>query len=200
MKLKRINESIASEFLKKDEEETKAGLIEPVEKEEKVLEPVNDEVHVAAVDGLEKNAEEAKKVVDDSEVTKNAKELVKEQDKEKHGSLNVKNRVELAKLISEAKKNNQTYKISKCLEEGYRYTFEITGTEKLTEDVEEGGELVDLTDGGLVLDVTDTVKPEEETKEEEKPIKTALEVLKDKLDVFVNGGEDGKVIIALKGN
>lgn len=169
-----INESIAQakEFLEKDEKETKAGIIEPVKKEEKVLEPVNDEVHVAAVDGLKKNAEAAKKVVEDSSITKNAEELMKKQDKELHESKDVRTRLELAKLISEARQKKQTYKISKSLKEGFRYNFEITGTkEPLAEEVAEI-KTVPTIDGGEILDISDGNPEEskaEEIKVEEKP-------------------------------
>ena len=180
-----INESIAQakEFLEKDEKETKAGIIEPVKKEEKVLEPVNDEVHVAAVDGLKKNAEAAKKVVKDSSITKNAEELMKKQDKELHESKDVRTRLELAKLISEARQKKQTYKISKSLKEGFRYNFEITGTkEPLAEEVVEI-KTVPTIDGGEILDISDEEEPidsevetiEVEDEPEDVDIKTTKE-------------------------
>ena len=180
-----INESIAQakEFLEKDEKETKAGIIEPVKKEEKVLEPVNDEVHVAAVDGLKKNAEAAKKVVEDSSITKNAEELMKKQDKELHESKDVRTRLELAKLISEARQKKQTYKISKSLKEGFRYNFEITGTkEPLAEEAVEI-KTVPTIDGGEILNISDEEEPidsevetvEVEDEPEDADIKTTKE-------------------------
>jgi len=210
MKLKKINESIASDFLKNDEKETEASVIKPVDKEEKTLEPVNDEVHVAAIDDMEKNKEAARKVVADSSVTKNAEELVKEESKEKHESLDVKkvkDRFELAKLISEAKQNKLTWHVSKCLEEGFRYNFEITGKEEpLEEDLKEDSDSIDLidvmdsdtttepvADDTVVTDVTDTHVDDTDNA------RTILNILKDKVEFTVDAdGDKSKVTITVK--
>jgi len=57
--------------------------------------------------------------------------------KEISESIKVKDRHELSKLISEAKKCNKKFKISKSLEEGFRYIFETLNSITLNESDEE---------------------------------------------------------------
>lgn len=50
-------------------------------------------------------------------------------------SINIKDRKELAKTIIEAKKAGRKFKISRCMEEGFRYTFSYTDAEQLAESI-----------------------------------------------------------------
>ena len=97
---------------------------------------VVNQAEAGALASKQNNEEAAKQNIKDSKIEKVADELVKETKeqgpketkiidlKPYTESVNVKTRRELASLITEAKKSNKKFKISRSLEEGFRYLFE----------------------------------------------------------------------------
>lgn len=125
MKLRKItNESIEAQYKK------------ALEDEHTILEPTEANALVAEKDRKEEMKDDFK------ESEKAAEEVVKATAPEERSK--VKDRAELSRLISEAKQNNQKFRISRCIEEGYRYLFEIledeTDKQPLTESEECKGE------------------------------------------------------------
>lgn len=125
MKLRKItNESIEAQYKK------------ALEDEHTILEPTEANALVAEKDRKEEMKDDFK------ESEKAAEEVVKATAPEEKSK--VKDRAELSRLISEAKQNNQKFRISRCIEEGYRYLFEIledeTYKQPLTESEECKGE------------------------------------------------------------
>lgn len=97
---------------------------------------VVDQAEAGALASKQNNEEAAKQNIKDSKIEEVADELVKETKeqgpketeiinlKPYTESVNVKTRRELASLITEAKKSNKKFKVSRSLEEGFRYLFE----------------------------------------------------------------------------
>ncbi len=126
-------------------------------------------------------------------------------------SVPARNRFEIGKLITEAKRAGRPWKIGRCSEEleaqGYRYTFYTTTVAEaktFTKDkkdnrlvLKEDVDLIPVDDDVVELDDVETVQlgGEAPAEGEEQPL-TAMDVLKAKLDIH---GEDGKVFVALKG-
>ena len=103
-----------------------------INEEEVAVRPDGD---VVALQALEKDREvvkdrleEHQKALDDFiyQEEEHRKKAEKESKKMKVESINVKDRKELSKVLKEAQKANKTFKISRSLEEGFRYTVELT--------------------------------------------------------------------------
>lgn len=97
---------------------------------------VVNQAEAGALASKQNNEEAAKQNIKDSKIEEVADKLVKETKeqgpketeiinlKPYTESVNVKTRKELASLITEAKKSNKKFKVSRSLEEGFRYLFE----------------------------------------------------------------------------
>lgn len=136
MKLRRIVE----------EDEVLKNTSEIKDIKEKKITPTEDAATASAIDSIKVNKENAEKNIAASGIKKVADDVKKELDgKEKRGpktpklkpyteSKKAKDRKELAAFITEAKAKNHNYKISKCLEEGYRYLFEEDATDNAADN------------------------------------------------------------------
>lgn len=129
---------------------------------------VVDQAEAGALASKQNNEEAAKQNIKDSKIAKVADELVKETKKQGPKetkiidlkpyteSVNVKTRKELTSLITEAKKSNKKFKISRSLEEGFRYLFEA-----YEDEVEEDEELQDAVECVFVKGNRDAYGPDQ---------------------------------------
>ena len=108
------------EEIKSESEKTIKSLEETLKigSEETAVEPIIDHSIATALD---QHGEVEKKV---EEIKKDSEKTIKEISE----STKVKNRRELAKLIETANKDNTKFKITRSVEEGYRYNFITTKT------------------------------------------------------------------------
>ena len=129
---------------------------------------VVDQAEAGALASKQNNKEAAKQNIKDSKIEKVADELVKETKKQGPKeteiinlkpyteSVNVKTRRELASLITEAKKSNKKFKVSRSLEEGFRYLFEA-----YEDEVEEDEELQNAVECVFVRGARDAYGPDQ---------------------------------------
>lgn len=119
MKLRKeeLLENIQDQY--KNALENEHTVLEPTEANALEVEKKRDEVR----DEIFEESDKAAKELIEATATEDARTLKK-----------AKNRAELAYLIKEAKEANKEYKISRSLEEGYRYVIEITDPVVHTEE------------------------------------------------------------------
>lgn len=129
---------------------------------------VVDQAEAGALASKQNNEEAAKQNIKDSKIEEVANELVKETKeqgpketeiinlKPYTESVNVKTRRELASLITEAKKSNKKFKVSRSLEEGFRYLFEA-----YEDEVEEDEELQNAVECVFVRGARDAYGPDQ---------------------------------------
>lgn len=91
------------------------------------------------------------------EIEKPIEELVNETaSEESRTRIKVKDRKELAGLIKEAKSKNQKYRVSRSLEEGFRYDFEILDTVPVAKTMNEEYDDETIDYKGIKIGVLDT--------------------------------------------
>lgn len=90
------------------------------------------------------------------EIEKPVEELVNETaSEESRTRIKVKDRKELAGLIKEAKSKNQKYRVSRSLEEGFRYDFEILDTVPVVKTMNEEDSKIEKVPPELLLNLND---------------------------------------------
>ena len=127
-------------------------------KVEKVDDTVRTHVDLVMADAIKQSAK--REEVQD-EVMKDVKEvaddLVKDTaTEESKTKFKVKDRKELAGLIKEAKSKNQKYRVSRSLEEGFRYDFEILDTVPVVKTMNEEYDDETIDYKGIKIGVLDT--------------------------------------------
>lgn len=111
--------------------------------------------------------------------------------------VNVVDRKALGALIEKAKSEGRRWKVSKCVKEGYRYTFTSSGAMPLNEKKGEPKLDVESTPSEeLPFEPEPSEEPAPDTEAEPERVLTAMDVIRSLVDISVT--DDGRLSICAK--